>query len=336
MKLLLIGDFSPAMDEGLKNIAHYSASELSKTNTVARFNIKKLCSVENIRCLASFRPDVIHYFTGPTLASLILLKIIGLRWRRAKKVVSALHPDSSRLLSTSRIFRKMSGILKPDLILVQDSGIKEFFESIGYRTRFLFNGVNTRKFSPVSHGEKLALRKKMGIDEDKFVLLHVGHLSKVRNIQAFEKLTSEKSQVLIVGSTYMGVDEALCQSLTRKGCKILKGYHPNINEIYALSDCYVFPVEKTNSIFMPLSVLEAMSCNLPVITTRFDGLTSAFIQGGGMFFEDEPGRYPEIISRVINDHGQIRTRDAVMKFSWENIAEEMVKCYASLDAAART
>ena len=49
-----------------------------------------------------------------------------------------------------------------------------------------------------------------------------------------------------------------------------------------MSDLYVFPVvNNTEAIDMPLSVLEAMSCSLPVISTRFGGLVDYFEEDTG-------------------------------------------------------
>lgn len=330
MNICLIGDYSSNLDEGLKNIAHYTANELSKKHNVATLNIKKPFDLDFIRNVLTFKPDVIHYFTGPTLASFIVLKLIGFRWNKSKKIISALHPKSFKAISSDKKFLKLAGFLRPDLILVQESMSKQLFESIGYKTKLIHNGVDINKFSPVDNEEKIALRKKYGIDQNKFVLLHVGHLSRVRNLQIFESLQRNDQQVVIVGSTYLGEDIDLYKSLTEKGCIVYKGYCKNVNELYALADCYIFPVDKGNSIFMPLSVLEAMSCNLPVISTKFEGLINAFSNGGGLFFEDDVKYYPEILSDIRKGVLEITTREKVSKYSWENIAEELTGCYSLL------
>lgn len=328
VKICLIGDYSANLDEGLKNIAHYTARELSKENTVMTLNIKKLLCVDFFKTIITFNPDVIHYFTGPTLPSFIFLKVLGVKWKKSKKIISALHPKSSASLSNNSIFLKYSRFLKPDIIFVQDTASKKLFESINCKTNLLYNGVDTNKFSPVSSSEKVRLRNKYGIDIHKFVLLHVGHLSRVRNLQVFEGLQNGDQQVVIVGSTYLGEDENLYNFLIEKGCIIFKGYCENVNELYALSDCYIFPVESGNSIFMPLSVLEAMSCNLPVISTKFEGLTSAFTEGEGLFFEDNIQLYPKIIFKLKNKKTEVNTREKVSNFSWENIAKELMTYYS--------
>jgi len=60
-------------------------------------------------------------------------------------------------------------------------------------------------------------------------------------------------------------------------------YIKKIEEIYQLSDCYIFPITfEGGGISILLSVLEAMACNLPVVTTKFGGLPAIF-KGGDLY-----------------------------------------------------
>jgi len=74
--------------------------------------------------------------------------------------------------------------------------------------------------------------------------------------------------------------------LKKYGFRIIDEYVPNIEEIYNLADCYVFPTFKRhNCIDMPLSVMEAMACNIPVISTKFGGLPKIFKEGNGLILQ---------------------------------------------------
>ena len=65
-------------------------------------------------------------------------------------------------------------------------------------------------------------------------------------------------------------------------------YITHLEEIYALSDCYVFPTtDRRYCVEMPLSVLEAMSCNLPMLTTRFGALPGVFEEASGLIVRGE-------------------------------------------------
>jgi glycosyltransferase involved in cell wall biosynthesis len=122
--------------------------------------------------------------------------------------------------------------------------------------------------------------------------------------------------------------------LTKGGCTIWRKYIKTIQEIYQLSDLYVFPVQdRLGSIETPLSVLEAMSCNLPVITTRFGGLTRMFNEGDGLHFVYSGSQIPELIDGIRSNDAErsnVHTREKVMPYSWRNISKSLSKYYYQL------
>ena len=68
---------------------------------------------------------------------------------------------------------------------------------------------------------------------------------------------------------------------------IIDTYLRNVQEVYQLADVYLFPVQEIeNCIDIPLSVLEAASCNLPIVTTEYGELASFIGQEGFLFTAD--------------------------------------------------
>jgi glycosyltransferase involved in cell wall biosynthesis len=95
-----------------------------------------------------------------------------------------------------------------------------------------------------------------------------------------------------------------------------------------MADCYLFPVRNdTASIDLPLSVLEAMSCNLPVITTRFGGLDEIFDEGEGLFFLDDDNQLKKNVEIVREGLVDIETRKKVMALSWEKVGRTLDGIY---------
>ena len=73
------------------------------------------------------------------------------------------------------------------------------------------------------------------------------------------------------------------RDLEAAGVRVLRENLPAIHELYQLADVYLFPVQRADAAMeIPLSVLEAMAVNLPIITTPFGRLTELF-EGGRLF-----------------------------------------------------
>lgn len=316
-----MGDFSENLDEGYKNITTHIAKELSDYHEIMKLNIKEIFSMDLWKDVRTFtNPQIIHHLTAPTLRSFVVLKILAFYWRDAKTITSALYPQ------LSSFSKKFVALFKPDLILTQSYESDRMFRDLGCRTRFISNGVDTEKFVSVTKNVKERLRGKYGIDKEKFVVLHVGHLRKERNLQIFDRIQSENNSVVIIGSKYVKTDRKLYQHLKNKGCMIYMGYFKNIEEIYGLSDCYIFPVIKGGSILTPLSVMEAMSCNLPVITRDFDGLTRIFSEGDGLIYAKDDEDFIRALD-TIKKGMEVKTREKVLPYSWKNSGMELDEIY---------
>ena len=110
------------------------------------------------------------------------------------------------------------------------------------------------------------------------------------------------------------------------GVKVIDSFVPCIEELYRLSDVYVFPViEQDGAIEMPLSVIEAMACNLPVLTTRFGCLS--------MHFSEDPGfRYfetKEELIELVPIMAQISAANnkKVADFTWNRMTDSILSAF---------
>ena len=93
----------------------------------------------------------------------------------------------------------------------------------------------------------------------------------------------------------------------------------------------MFPViNKKACIEMPLSVLEAMACNIPVITTKFGALPRMFGGGDGLFFVEKEEDFYKGLEEVKNGAMEIKTREKILPYSWENIMERLERIYNEL------
>lgn len=327
MKICLLGEYSGNLDEAMRKISFHLAEELRKHHQVLTLDLRKVFTKDFWEDIKVFNPEIVHHIHGPTIRGLVLLKLIS-SYCHVKTVVSAMHWEFSFLS------KRLIPMFKPDIILVQSRETEEMFREIGLKTYFLPSGVDINRFKPVTRETKERLREEFDIDKDKFIIPHVGCIKEGRNIQLLERLQKENNQVIIVGGGVdTGVEKKLAKQLEKSGCLVWIKYFKNIEEIYAFSDCYVFPTLPANrlySIEMPLSVLEAMSCNLPVITTKFGALPRVFEEGDSLFFVEKEEDFLTALDKIKNGVIKIKTREKVLPYSWDNIVKKLEEIYFGL------
>jgi glycosyltransferase involved in cell wall biosynthesis len=326
-----MGDFTDPIDEGMKNVAYNLAINLSKAHKVLALNPKYIYVPHFWSRLKKFRPEIICYVPGPSFLSFMIVKATYIYCtlhvsQQPKVAMMALHP----LLPFP--FDRISILLRPDLILAQSLESERIFRKIGLHTRFLPIGVDVEKFVPIAPSRKTSLRRKYGLKEDEFIILHVGSVRKNRGLEVLSRVQMNKgNRVLIIGSTSMPIDRSVHMKLTDSGCLVWRRYFEEIEELYQLADLYVFPVvDRLGSIELPLSVLEAMACNLPVISTKFGALPRIFKEGKGLTFINKTNEIPLKIEQIKNSHLVVKTREKVLPYAWERVTQLLTKYFCQL------
>ena len=329
MNIFILSNIGKALDEGQRNVATHLSNELSKRHNVYHVNAREnVFSKKFWKTLKRSEPDIIHIFLRPNISTFIYGKILKGLCRGAKTVISALQPPLNPYLAEAII-----PFLKPDLVLTLSDDTARLFASLGCNTAFLDCGVNSQKFVPVDEEKKRALRKKYGIEKDKFVILHVGSITAGRNLLDMVDIQNNKdnNQILVVTNTTFTPDSRVYKELKESGCIILQEYFEHIEEIYQLADCYLFPtLNKSACIELPLSILEAMACNLPVITTRFGALPRVFSEGEGLRFIDNKDDIHLALKKIKYQAISIKTREKVISHTWEKVARNLERIYTVL------
>jgi glycosyltransferase involved in cell wall biosynthesis len=339
MKMLFISEaLSAPFDEGVKKIAYSLYKQFRKRRNI--LCVTKLCNNTNdlnivkiklnkffmnrgLRSLIKdYVPDIILYYPSSscTFYSFIRAKILKLMSNNAKIVMMGIqHKRHS-------FFQKiiMKRMLKPDLIVLLGRSDEEFFREIGIDVKILPPAVDIEEFSPVSKKEKKMIRAKFNIPDNRIVVLHVGHIKTGRNIECLIEVQKlDNIQVVIVGSTSIVVEDDLKDKLERAGILIIDDFVKDISKIYKMSDIYVFPVlDNDEAIEMPLSVLEAMACNLPVVTTRFGGLVDNFEDDEGFRYFNTTKELIELIDNI--NKTIIRNREKIKHLTWDRFVNRII------------
>lgn len=337
LKICLIGDFSGVPDEGMKNISHHVKYFLSKKNIVLSINPSRILSIKILKKLRYFQPQIIHYLHGPSIKSFVFIKIIKAycRAKSAKTLLSAPRPE------ITKFSKHFVPLFKSDLLLVQSLKSEKFFRSLGCEVQYLLGGVDIKKFVPADPHLKLALRSKYGFTKNQFIVLHVGHFRKRRYIDILSRIKRENiAEVIMVGGTSLPKQGRIYDDLRKSGCKTIYKYLPNIEEYYQIADCFIFPVRdkpfstipslNTGSIEFPLSVIQAMACNLPVLSTKFGALQSCFGNSSGFYYFDSEEEALEILKKIKTKVRPNNNRKLIMKYSWKNMCENLESIYQML------
>ncbi len=263
-------------------------------------------------------------FPAKSIAAALRIFILSLYSKKRVNALLVMMGDMNRF---AKALIKLSGAN----IFVLSKSAEDFYKSFLPRQRVFYikAGVDTQKFVPIDEQKAKELKVKYGFEPTKPVVLHVGHLKYGRNVNQLLKI-DEKYQVLLVTSTLTQNEqdaELKRQLLSCSNIKIIDSYIETIEEIYQLADVYFFPtVEKGNCIDVPLSCLEAASCNKPVITTDY-GEMNELAENPGFYLlksfdKDEIDRLTE---KAFNE--KQNTRKSVLAYDWDNAVLSFVdKC----------
>jgi glycosyltransferase involved in cell wall biosynthesis len=329
-RICVVGEWlHGVLDEGIHNLAQKLVDQWAKDFQVGTIKIgadlhvnRLFLSFELHKMLKGFHPDLVFYISpsGAKIAALFRAKMLQAYTSQARVLLVATQPAYYKSFE-----RRLLSLLAPNGIFVQSPHGKELLKGVGCPVYFLPSGVDLERFVPVEAGLKIALRKRYGVDEKALVVLHVGHIGHERNVQLLSHIARLRdTQVLLVGSTSTQQDETLIRQLTLLKVRVIREFVPHIEELYQLADIYFFPVISEHAaIGVPLSVLEAMACNLPVITTRFGGLPYMFQEGQGLFYFDNQVEVPDLV-RQATCRSQCLTRQRVRAYAWDSVARRVL------------
>jgi glycosyltransferase involved in cell wall biosynthesis len=338
-KICIVSDWLQGPpDEGIHNLAQNLMNHWGGVYSVRAVRIGADLAVNRLflswrlrAILGEIAPDLIVYISSSSVkaAALLRAKVLKFYSPRSRVIVIATQP-----VAYGRLERRLVPMLAPDGIFVQSPAGKRELEHVRCPVHFLPSGVDTSRFVPVDEIQKRSLRKKHDVEEDAFIVLHVGHINRGRNVQVLENVVRLKDvRVILVGSTSTEHDEVLARQLFRAGVRLIREFVPRVEEIYQLADAYLFPVVLEGSaIGVPLSVLEAMSCNLPVITTRFGGFPWMFPGGDGFTYFDDEKELPELLEAV-RGLETCSTRRMVEPYDWKKVAPAVIEMIAAEDSS---
>ncbi len=151
------------------------------------------------------------------------------------------------------------------------------------KIHLLYNTIDTNLFKPIPDLDTVSLRKKLGLATDSKILIFTGRLTWEKGIdkllESLDFLETANVEVLIVGSISFKIEntssyEIELKAMAEKYKNIVHftGYieHAELPKLYNLADIAVLPSMWEEP--AGLTMLEAMACGTPVITTKSGGI----------------------------------------------------------------
>ena len=223
------------------------------------------------RLFRKWRPDIIHTHAWGTLCE----GVIGAKLARVPIVIHGEHgtiQHNGKNIYIQRLFWNLTN----KVLSVSDAHKRKLVNTIGCsseKIKVISNGVDTEYFLVVKEND--ALRLSLGIAVEEVVIGTVGRLVPVKNqemlIRSFAALKERCSNVklILVGDgplkdklVQLAVDLGISSSI------IFLGRRADIPNILNMMDIFVLPSICEG---MSNTILEAMSCGLPVIATDVGG-----------------------------------------------------------------
>ncbi len=245
------------------------------------------------------------------------------------------HP---KIVETQK--RRMEWVKKEvDLIMADSEATKndltEILKIDPTKIRVIYLAAGN-EFRIKKNGEIRGIREKYHFDRDYILMVGAREPRKnlSRAIEAFSKLETSDTDLVIAGKYGWGENEMNNEQLKMKNIKTL-GYVPqeDLPALYSGAKMFVYP-----SLYegFGVPVLEAMGCGTPVITSNLSSLPEV---GGTAAVYVDPNN-PEDIAAKMDTVLRLKTaeRNSLIKksltqagkFSWEKTVRETVRVYEEL------
>lgn len=221
-----------------------------------------------------------------------------------------------------------------DCIVAPSESIRKTLISHGISKKITIipTGIKIREKKP-----KSALRKRYGFSKKDKIILHVGRITREKNIlfiiKSLKKLLKEDVKFIITSDgPYKKYIE---QYVKKKGLKniIFTGFvsKEKLDDLYAMSDVFVF-ASKTET--QGLVALEAMANSVPVVALD-DPVVSEFVKCNGIGLTVDRDKFSKSVRRILNDRRMsgkfIRNgKKSLKKYNIEKCADSLLDLYSEM------
>lgn len=201
-------------------------------------------------------------------------------------------------------------------------------------------GVDTNRYHSVAQGEKAALRQQYSYQPDDFLMFYAAEFNANKNhqilITAIAKIKNQIPSMRLMLAGKGALQEPCRELASRLGVEHMidfLGYRDDISRILPMCDIAVSGSLREG---LPVNIMEAMACGLPIVATRNRGhLELIKDQRNGYLIE--PQSADQFASRILELANSTELRHAmgqeslklVKNYSLQHVKEELKDIYAT-------
>jgi glycosyltransferase involved in cell wall biosynthesis len=229
-----------------------------------------------------------------------------------------------------------------DRIIVVSKKTKQYVLKLGAdksKTSVIYNGVDIDNFQPVNRGES---RKKVGLPKNRKIILSVRRLvykngldTLIESVPSVARNHPDTLFVVVGKGPSRKLIEDHIKELEIQDNIILAGFVPDelLPTYYGAADYFVLPSASGEG--LPLVLLEAMACGLPVLATKVGGTPEIIkhMKTGVLVPPRNPEAIAEAMSKLLAEEelgpaiGEEARRDIEERFSWESNLRQLQGVY---------
>lgn len=200
-------------------------------------------------------------------------------------------------------------------------------------------GIDTGKFSQ-NFANKNKKREELNLNRDDFVLLSVGELIHRKNHAVVLDALGELKKIgKIDGIQYIICGRGILEMKLKEHAASLGildhvhflGYRNDVNEICNVADLFIFMSHQEG---LPVALMEAMACGLPVICSDIRGNSDLITNGvNGAMIESDVSAISKAIVELMNDKNMrntyaSRSLKKIREFDIEKVLPVMCQLYS--------
>ncbi len=199
-------------------------------------------------------------------------------------------------------------------------------------------GYNSDRYFPVSREEKMALRNKLGYPENEKILVYVAEMNLNKNqamlIRSLNEVSKKHDNVRLIiagADNFNGEYPRLAKELEIDSKVDFLGHREDINDLLHISDIAVGSSYREG---LPVNVMEALACGLPVVLSDNRGHRVLGVNGENGYvvnvndYESMAQKICEIIeNEELYKKLSKNAVDLIKPFSKESVLVELKEIY---------